>query len=292
MPGCGLYTFLESQFSNDNFGSTIAEIKLRLSYPNNRIVIVEGFSDYIVLSNLFDSKIHVLQPYCKGNAEKIMGQIDYSHKNIIAILDRDYDPLSSDDRIFYYDFCNLEMMLVHNDELFENFCNGAVSSKSAIEYRDFVLKQLKPLSALRLFNSMSKTTGCKEFSALKAVGTLSNCLLLPNDCLIWYIRNYFVSNVSNPNLCPKEVRKIITEFGKQLSSLLSRDAYTFTNGHDFNDLFVRLLPNSLCISPTCAGNSIYNYYKAGFVQKVFQKTSLYTSIKQHETITGERFLSS
>ena len=181
MAPCGILSFQRSLFSKGDFTSTLADLRLRLSYPGiEGLVLVEGESDEIVMQQHFSSRVFLLTPFCKGSAIKIIEQIGSSFKNVIAILDLDYSPKHSDERVFYYDGCNLEMMLIKNDDLFTNFdVTGTLPKSHLLSIRDNCLYKIKPFSCLRYL--IAQGGASNRFSQIKAKDIypqLKNCLSL------------------------------------------------------------------------------------------------------------------
>ena len=288
MPSCGMYNFLKIEFSNGNFSITLNTIRMLAGYRGNKIVVVEGKTDYTVLKNKFDSTIHVLLPFCKGNAAKIIMQIGTNYQNVIAVLDRDYDSIASDPRIFYYDHCNLEMMLVSDDDIFTNFSNYIIP-KTLVGYRDDVLAHLKPISCLRLLNSMNMTTGCKQFSTEKVIGDLKTCLTLDNNALINSIRKGIMTNLCAPQYTDVEKNNILSAFNSKINSLMNINVYDITNGHDYNELFVTKVLPYQTISTEDDSDSIYCFYERTLTSDILKKTNLYAKIENYSTISGYKF---
>jgi hypothetical protein len=128
---------------------TIGEMMLSRNTPKMpAIIIVEGE---------FDKKF--IKSFCKDETEIIIGNNKYVVENaiimfpdtkdykkyVIGICDRDYEKPKENDQLFYYDYCNLEMMICANQtartKLFKN-------APENVELYD-LLSELKLRSCLR-----------------------------------------------------------------------------------------------------------------------------------------------
>ena len=276
-----ILTFLNTAFSNNNFGITIEDIRMRAGYPGKCLIVLESCEDEKILKDFFADDTYLLNPHCKSNAEKIVRELD-DCKNVISILDRDYDSLLTNENAFYYDYCNLEMMMVHDDLIFDSFLNiDKLSPKELVAFRDDILFRLKPYSCLRQFNNMFESTKCKQFDVRIAYPSLPLCLGLSNEQFIDELKKGIVSNLAL--LTDKQRNRIVDKFVKFWNDSLSTDSYSITNGHDFNMLLVHTLSPYVLLSASCFhNNSIYDCYKRAFNKKMFLKTDLYKSIEQYQ----------
>ena len=155
--------------------------------------------------------------------------------------------------------------------------------------RDDIIYHLKPISCLRLLNSMSRSTHCKCFSTKEAIGTI-DCMLFSNSDLILYIQGNIIANLTNPNLSVTDKNAILNAFNNNINALMANNAYDISNGHDFNKELIKKLPSHLSIDETCGANSIYRLYKNALSEVVFKSTNLYSDIKKYERNTNLVFL--
>ena len=183
------------------------------------------------------------------------------------------------------------MMVASKMNIF-NFSLSGISNGELVNIRDKCLNSIKLLSCLRLFNSMSSITGCKEFSALGAIGDFSNCLVLDDSSLISYVKNNIESNILNPSISTADASTIKNSFFANMNNMLSRDVYDISNGHDFNKAFIYFVgQKGVTLSEKLNDqNSIYNYYQSAFSSLAFLNTRLFNSIKEYETSNNLIFL--
>ena len=280
--GSTILNYLANQFEDGKIGETLSEIRQRASYPGNYLIVVEGPEDQKVLKELFNNHTFLLNPYCKGRAEMIMSYFP-EFKNIIAALDRDYDSLSDDERIFYFDGCNLEMMLVKEDSLFSPLFGGdSFSASDLIAIKNNALNSLKPYSCLRKMNSMKNVgSKCKEFSVEKVFPCLERCLDIKNDTFINDINDGILNNLIS--LTVKQRNRILRKFTSNLETLMAMNEYDITNGHDFNKIFVKQLSTKMLINTGCYDeHSIYDLYRDSYNISLFSKTKIYDAIREYQ----------
>lgn len=118
------------------------------------IAIVEGEDDIKILRKLLHQDVVLLESYSgKSGILDIISEQTIRSKRVIGIRDRDYCQEELHTRIFYYDYCCLEMMLIQSDSTFYNVCSEYYNEENDyLELRSRILKQLCSYSLLRKKN--------------------------------------------------------------------------------------------------------------------------------------------
>lgn len=222
--------------SNLTKEDVIADIRLTLSTDFNHekcIVVVEGDDDLIFFRGKTKNNVELLQSYSgKIGVEEIVNACD--DNRIIGVRDKDYDGTSEDSRIFYYDYCCLEMMLIANATAFSSFFYGYYKgSSNPLSVRDEILEDLKFLSLFRKLSSEKNWN--INFSGLSLNKIIDdNCSKIKMDKLIEEIekRNSEYSVMDSNHF---------SEINSQIQEYSTIEAlFSITQGHDFMDYFHKL----------------------------------------------------
>ncbi len=205
------------------------ELRMQLTAPNNTrktFILVEGEDDISVMGDKFDENNTILYESYGGKQDVInLIQNEFSDDNrVIAIVDKDYEPVLDNERIFYYDYCNLEMMIISDDIIFNKFIFKLTTKKSDYTgYRTIILNKLAPLSAVRKAND--KMDWGLNLSKVPIVGFFNTEDNVRN--LVYSLvksKNSIDFDIDKQQLCEKTENEIID------TNLLD-----YTNGHDFCD---------------------------------------------------------
>lgn len=212
----------------------ISTIRLLLSADYNhklQIIVVEGPDDCLFCSMVLD-KINVQESF--SGKHGVYEIVDFfNDKRVIGICDLDYDTGKLPEKIFYYDYSCLEMMMVSNDKTFESvYTANCIGWKSPLEARDYMLSGLAYLSRFRKINSVEglgiNFNGISISSAFnQETGLLDNQTILEqlNNCN------------KNPNsLCC--IENIDKSDYRETSNY-----YDITQGHDFLRYFQTVCAN-------------------------------------------------
>lgn len=221
---------IRSNLSKDDI---ISDIVLSMGadiYRENIYILLEGEDDISFLHPYVSDNVLLYESYDgKNGVEAIVSERFADNDRVIGIRDKDYQIRPISEKIFYYDYGCMEMMLVSNDDVFDNLCfeyyRGNTTSK---QLKKHILEQLKYLSSVRMCNEIEQWG-----IALKGVSVNqawdSTQLVMNNDIILKKI------NSMNNNFITGEVLKKIEE---EYSKHWSDDNYYFnTQGHDFFTLF-------------------------------------------------------
>ena len=199
----------------------------------NVYILVEGEDDISLIHPYITDNVMVYESYDgKNGVEFIVGERFADNERVIGIRDTDYQigPLS--DKIFYYDYGCMEMMLIANDEIFDNLCfeyyRGTTKSKLL---KKEILNQLKFLSIVRMFNEREQwgiiLRGISLNQAMEAERFEIN-----NEIIIHKI------NKMNNNFINDQV---LSKLNEAYACDWSDENFLFnTQGHDFFVLFTAI----------------------------------------------------
>lgn len=196
----------------------------------NVYVIVEGEDDISLLCPYLMDNVLIYESYDgKNGVEVIVSRYFYDRDNVIGIRDRDYQIQPISEKIFYYDCGCMEMMLIANNDVFDNLCfeyyRGNVKSG---KLREYLLRQLGFLSVIRMFNER-KNWSIKLNGISISQAWNPDKYELDNDILINKI-NQINNNFINET--------VLSDLQSENTKEWTSEQYLlYTRGHDFFMLF-------------------------------------------------------
>lgn len=149
---------MDSIRENRTKEDVIEEIRLELAEDiENRksIILVEGSDDILFVKGVFDDNVVAVESFSGvHDIEKVLEDPHLQIPNIIAIRDRDYIDVSMlKEKMFLYDCCCLELMLLNNSYIAKRFYDVYYKgSKSQEDFLVDIMKCLAPYSLLRKKN--------------------------------------------------------------------------------------------------------------------------------------------
>lgn len=255
----------------------IAEIQLLLNSDvahKKVVVVVEGLDDIRFISGMCfnNENVLVIQSYSGklGAIDIIQNYIN--EQRVIAILDKDYCTCTEENKIFYYDYCCLEMMLISSVENFNNIFKEYIypDRLSSEEFKEYLLKQLKCISLLRKINE-EKNLGI-EFYRISI-----NDLYKNNKIDIKEFKKQI--NERNNNYL-KEHKEIEQQLDNEYNQEMDKtQLLEITNGHDFCEMLaiVSRLHNRKGISR----NIIESMLRCSYRESDFYRTKLFQDLKEY-----------
>ena len=255
-------------FSNQAFDATLATICLDSCRHNP--VLVEGEKDKTLLKDFFTDNANFIFTGSKSNVKKIIDRTFRLKTNIVGICDRDYEQLTySSKPIFYYDFNNLEMMLINDNSVFESesYKVLGLSTESLISIKDRALTILYPVSVLRLVRSERNI----NLSLDEVVPTDDLLIRQSSEENIRCIKTNILNKLTT--LSQNERMDLIYLYALRLEQM--HDLHCITQGHDFVRIFRKLL--------ACLGEE--RFYKISFDSfsfEMFKRTKLFSSLRNYE----------
>ena len=152
---------MDSITENTKLDDKISEIEAELNadiYNKIQIVVVEGSDDVQFVKNNFQMQNVIVKESFSGKADltNIVESPLLMDKRVIGIRDRDYmDTTELSEKMFCYDTCCLELMLLSNKDVRDNIFGTAYHGcKEYGHVIENALKQLAPLSVMRRENEI------------------------------------------------------------------------------------------------------------------------------------------
>lgn len=271
---------MESNSIKDNLSKEdmISDILLCLGADIHReriYLLVEGEDDIKFLRPFLSDNIYIYESYDgKNGVEYIVSECFSTNARVIGIRDRDYQIVPISDKIFYYDYGCMEMMILKNDEVFKNLCAEYYKGNISIQQlRIDVFRELKYLSIIRMYNEREnwgkKIRGISIDSAWN-----SNRKRLDNEAILSRI------NQINGGFFKDDIlQKIEQEYRREWTE---EDFYSNTQGHDFFMLYA-----AICNQYKTKGIKYTEIEASGrciFRQNDFIQTNLYEQLSEYENL--------
>lgn len=249
-----------------------SEIRLLISADiNNKktYILVEGNDDINLLRHMMNDNIDIIGGNGKESILKIVKNID--KVNCIGIVDRDYEDNYNNSKIFLYDYCCLEMMIISDEEIMEK-----ISKEFKINSIDKILDVLFSLlfiSLMRKYNYYHKLN--IDFGPLNGISNYydKNKNKINNNEVILLLekidKNRAIIREYNYKKSIAKVEKIC-KFNK--NKLLK-----ITNGHNFLNVLSVFIKNK-------NKNYFWYFIRGAYNKGIFNKTKLYKKLSEY----GER----
>lgn len=247
----------------------------------NIYLLVEGEDDIRLLHPYISENVLIYESYDgKKGVEVIVNDRFLDNKRVIGIRDRDYQQEPTSEKIFFYDYNCMEIMLISNDDISDNLCfeyyKGPLLSR---ELRNCILNELKILSVIRKYNE-TKQWGIilKGLSANQGFNTETE--KMDNDVIVRKV------NQMNGNFISEQ---ILSDIYDEVSGVWSQEQlYYGTQGHDFCTLFATICNNyrKRGIKPI----EVQASARCTFRWSDFVKTKLYLSVKEYSQVHSLKIL--
>lgn len=257
----------------------IADIRLTLSADfehKKTVVIVEGEDDITFFNGKLDSNVDIHESFSgKTGVTEIVDF--FSDDRVIGICDRDYDTISDNPCIYYYDHCCLEMMLISNNSAFCTYCYGYYhGSKNPITLRSELLQDLAPLSIYRKLSvEQGWAINFKGITFTKAFDKNTDKLNIAS----------VFSQIKQINSADSEaIRTHMSTVGVAIQSLTNdTDYYLITQGHDFINYFHQVCLNSMSQKGNFPGaKELFRSLVCAYRLSDFSNTNLYQDIISYQ----------
>ena len=271
---------MESNSIKDNLSKEdiISDILLCLGadiHKENIYLLVEGEDDIKFLRPFLTDNVYIYESYDgKNGVEYIVGERFGTNLRVIGIRDRDYQIAPISDKIFYYDYGCMEMMILKNDDVFKHLCAEYYrGEESAQQLRINLLKELKCLSVIRMYNEREnwgkKLRGISIIAAWNSIEKkIDNEVILSK-----------VNQINGGFFKDDVLQKIEQECKREWSE---EEFYNNTQGHDFSMLYA-----GICNQYKQKGMN-YSEIEASsrciFRQNDFEQTNLYGRLSEYENL--------
>lgn len=240
---------------------------------NVAIVLVEGQDDVAFIKKIFSDEVICYESFSgKQGLEELLEHEDLQHDEIIAIRDKDYMDISLVPyRMFLYDGCCLETMLLQSEEVVSSFYQFYYGgSRTKDEYIVSAMRELAPYSILRMQNEKNK--GEIRFQKVGFGDLVSASGELDIKKLFSRLK------VNNDEL----------EYCKQLAdSVKSEDLKEITNGHDLCLLLGVMAKKGM---KKLGEDGVRRLLLCNYRRIDFRETKLYRSLKEYEGVHHVKFV--
>lgn len=263
---------IKNNLSKDDI---ISDIKLCLGadiYRENVFVLAEGAGDVSFLRKFLSENVLLYESYDgKIGVEVIVNEVFGEYINVIGIRDKDYEIGNSGEKIFKYDYCCLEMMIISNDDVFESVCSEYYNGKeNHIVLRMHILKELRLLSVLRMLSSGN------GWNLIFRGLSISKALNKDKEKLNYGDLLYELNNRNRGFLSRYATELIGHNWAKEFRY---EELLDVTQGHDFSMLFTALCEiNKEASIKSVKYDVIEGSLRCGFRKEDFSKTGLYKHI--------------
>ncbi len=264
----------------------ISDLRLSLSddiYREKIHLVVEGEDDIKFLKTFVNKEKTVLYESYDGKngVSEIVKNYFGTNKYVIGIRDKDYLENEESQKIFFYDNCCLEMMIVENEESFRivynEFYKGELSPSELLLK---ILNELKFLSIIRMCNERFQwAINIRALSINKVFKEDELCIL--SDNVISELNRINCNNIDDDKF------QILDNYNNEIQSFYR--LLEITHGHDFSTLF-----SAICntytnkhINPKTVELALRCTYR----NSDFSKTRLHNTLTMYQEDIGILFLS-
>lgn len=257
--------------------TTFSEMKLLLAQPQIKqgvLVVVEGNDDCNLISKFLSSKAIVVESYSGCNGVKQLVLNDFlNNKNVIGICDRDYDELINNEKLFYYDYSTLEIMIIRTPDIFESICSEYyIGQLKHIEIFTMILKRLKIVSFFRKINT--KNDIGINFNVLRY-----NTIIQLTELDAWNRAIVNMLEEKNANISQDFFEQNFLDFHSTTWS--EEELLMNTNGHDFFFLLNSFFQMNRQIN-NCNAAILEKIARCAYNRIFFRNSDLYYSLKKYE----------
>lgn len=237
------------------------------------IVLVEGQDDMDFVENIFCEDVICYESFSgKHGLDELLVHDELQYDGIIAIRDKDYVDISAiPHRMFLYDGCCLETMLIKSDEVATAFYNLYYAGNTTKDnYLIDIMKELAPYSILRQQNERNQ-----RGINFQKVGF--GDLVAENGRLD--IRALFDRiKVDETELAYCERRAGETP---------NEELREITNGHDLCQMLLALVKSKW---KKLGEAGIRHMLLCSYRKSDFQKTNLYTQLREYQNTYQVKFV--
>lgn len=256
----------------------IAEIQLELDADithNLSIVVVEGIDDVTFFRGKLAQNVDIKESFSGKVGVKEIVEF-FSDNRVIGVCDRDYDSACENNRVLFYDYSCLEMMMISNDSALSSFCYTYYRGREQpASVRIHILEDLKWVSCYRKLSAQNAWS--VRFTAINFSTSFDDRVRKIDYSII--MRQL---TDSNPGLVDPGHAQLLQVSDLCRTTNCEQDLLPITNGHDFLYYFQRL-----CCSydPHCSSSSddMFRGLVCAYRIEDFMLSNLYNTIKTYQT---------
>lgn len=255
----------------------ISEVRLTLGADIKKekiILLLEGEDDIKVMAKLVNSNVELIESFSgKEGVKEIIGSYFTDNFRLMGIVDKDYEIIPTSPKIFFYDHCCLEMMILSYKELFESIYYEYYDfvKESSGELREILLRNIRHISILRKYNHKNSLE--LIFRGMKITNILDENELSVNK-LLEEIKKRKTKDIDFENLKSMLTNEISREWDfKQLLDI--------TQGHDFIGIFQYYCKKNKGKEPN--KDNIASSLRCVLNMDYFKKTDLFKNLIVYQT---------
>lgn len=273
---------------NETKEDMITTLRMELSadvFHKRSILLVEGSDDVKFAKKVCDRDVVCYESFSgKEGLAELIESPDIKDERIIAIRDRDYCDIETlPERMFVYDGCCLELMLLKSkdveESLYLTYYTGNLSQDRMVLN---ALKQLAPLSLLRKANEERKTG-----IPLASIG-FGDLIRSEEafDIIPVFLRIKKAYEKAGDGGAD-DFDAVTDQCMQEAENIDSEQLYEVTNGHDlclFLGIFLK--SGGKCLGERGTRDAMLNGYR----KSDFAKTRLYSMLKEYQEQYGLHFV--
>lgn len=252
-----------------------SEFKLSINadiYNEKVHILVEGKDDEALLYHIMNDSIDII--VCSGKKDVLKKLKDDYEINCIGIIDMDYEYNYDNSRIFLYDYCCLEMMIISDK---------CIIKKIAKEFKISVNKILDILFSLLFISLMRKYNHYHKlginFDPLKDV--LKYYDISKNKIDNHKMIELLKKRDNNKAIEQYDYKKLISKIGK-IQNFDKNKLLNITNGHDFLNIFYKLAKSN--------EREFWRFTRGAYSEDIFKKTKLYKKLLEYQNKNNLKIL--
>ena len=252
--------------------SIISDIKLLLGADINKenvYIVVEGDDDIKFLRRYLNSNVTIYESFSgKNGVEEIVNSKIISNSRVIGIRDKDYCNDLKSEKIFFYDRCCLEMMIIEFDKAFNGiYCEFYNGEMEPHKLKEHILTELFRVSQVRKYNEENKIGII--FKGLSFRSIIDDKFKIDTEKFIDQLKKLNSGK-------PIDFTSIIGELVYQNTD----NKLDITNGHDFILLF-KVICDKGCSGKSANEKQISSVLRSSFSEEFLKKTTLYKSVSDY-----------
>ena len=264
----------------------ISDLRLSISddiYKEKVFVVVEGEKDINFFNALLNKQnVVIYESYDgKNGVTEIVNNFFLKNDHVIGIRDRDYTDEEQLLKVYFYDNCCLEMMIVECEDVFESiyseFYKGNMSSK---ELYHKILQELCFFSLIRMYNE--KYGWGINLKAISIYNMFIKASLSINNKKI-------VEEINKGTGGTIDKNKLEMIENKREELTLCEELLKITQGHDFSNLFAVFC--NMHRRKHISGEVVEIALRCSYRNEDFKHTMLYNKLVEYQRKIGIEIVS-
>ena len=254
-----------------------SEFKLSINadiYNEKVHILVEGKDDEALLYHIMNDSIDII--VCSGKKDVLKKLKDDYEINCIGIIDMDYEYNYDNNRIFLYDYCCLEMMIISDKKIMKKI---AKEFKISVNKILDMLFSLLFISLMRKYNYYNKLN--IDFGPLNGISNYydKNKNKINNNEIILLLEKIDKNKAIIRNI---DYKKLITKVEK-IRKFNKNKLLKITNGHDFLNVLSKFIKSK-------NKDYFWHFVRGAYNKDIFKKTKLYKKLLEYQNKNNLKIL--